>query len=1069
LANELNVELESFLTNYPSSSFAPGVRLKLARDAQLRSSYLSAMDHYAHVWDAMKQATSRVDMQSAAEAAGGLAKLFALTGRLPELDALEVEAKQSSNKLLPADGAWRWAMEMHAWAKKHPKESYKCGLYCLDQLGRLTQAGQFLPKNITETDSSTNGFTAAELIQIGAHAGLRIHAALLKDFSNVPVPCIVHLKSEHFVAVREKRGDFYDVYDPVAFGPRWLLAEEIAHEASGCVIVSDTIPGIAGNVSLTSIDSVAANAYRGRCHGPLAYDHNDPGPCTDCSCPPGTDSGGNGKGKGPNDAGCSKCMGPVMAGGGGGSSSVGMPSWYVSEPYLSLWVLDTPLEYKPAYGPDVSLHLAYNDRNSGGIASYWQGSQFGNQSGYTGIWACTWLSFAELDNSENTVDLELPGGGRATFTFPSGSSVSDINYRHNNWVEKVGSAGAITSLILHQPDGSILTYGVHDSTPYGLAGLFYLSSNADPSGDAVTFSYDSNFYLTNVTAADGTSFTLHYGSSNPSYITSVTSSYGSSVTFTYDSYYGTTLIGIADAGGIQSQFVYETPGGGAVNQLITPYGTTLFNTYGPVVYDRFVQITNANGTQEFYAQLNDYVGATGNTDWPDYAGSQIPTNTPLGTLDSDAASRQERNTFYWNAQQYAPLIGTDPSTFNWSVFKKARIRHWLANTDPTYTHFDSLSVEQAPSPDGTTEGQITWYDYAGKPSGVDYEIGTQIYPSVIARVMPDSSTWYQYSEYNSIGKATSTVEKWNEGAATLLRTNLYAYAANGIDRIAWTNAMGVLAESNLFNTHHQVTTNYDALSQPTIYTYDGTTLQPVSVSRPTGLVTTNVYDATSHRLLKTIDLQISRTNSYTWAASGDVQTHTDERNLTVTNYWDGLHRLTGTAYPDGTTTTNLYSVGSAYPNSSGGLNILDLTATRDRMGFWTGFAYDSLRRKIGETNANGVVTAYGYCDCGSISYITNAFGAPEQFMTYFDLDYQAHRIVTHYPDANTTNWFDSLGRLTITGDNWGYRYFNYDNLSRMTNISNAYGGTKHGVRCSRPADVCDGCRWRDGHEHVRCP
>ena len=48
--------------------------------------------------------------------------------------------------------------------------------------------------------------------------------------------------------------------------------------------------------------------------------------------------------------------------------------------------------------------------------------------------------------------------------------------------------------------------------------------------------------------------------------------------------------------------------------------------------------------------MNTYNGG----DWPGYASSQTPTNTPVGTLDT--SERQERNTFYWNARQFAPYI-----------------------------------------------------------------------------------------------------------------------------------------------------------------------------------------------------------------------------------------------------------------------------------------------------------------------------------------------------------------------------------------------------------------------------
>src|SRR6266487_1844984 len=177
---ELNNELESFLTSHTNSAYGPSVRLFLARVYQLRSGYSEAMDRHRQVWEAVKGSTDATAQGMAWQAAGGLAKLLALTGRLGELDALEAEARQLYGQSPPGN-EWRWAMEMRAWAKKHPTEAYKCGLYCLDQLGRQTQYGQFIPKDITETPSSTNGFTAADLVNIGTKAGLRVRAAVLAD------------------------------------------------------------------------------------------------------------------------------------------------------------------------------------------------------------------------------------------------------------------------------------------------------------------------------------------------------------------------------------------------------------------------------------------------------------------------------------------------------------------------------------------------------------------------------------------------------------------------------------------------------------------------------------------------------------------------------------------------------------------------------------------------------------------------------------------------------------------------------------------------------------------------
>jgi RHS repeat-associated protein len=150
--------------------------------------------------------------------------------------------------------------------------------------------------------------------------------------------------------------------------------------------------------------------------------------------------------------------------------------------------------------------------------------------------------------------------------------------------------------------------------------------------------------------------------------------------------------------------------------------------------------------------------------------------------------------------------------------------------------------------------------------------------------------------------------------------------------------------------------------------------------------------------------------------------------LTTTNTWDNLQRLTRLDFPDATSITNTYSK-------------LDLVQTVDRMGFTNSFGYDSMRRKILETNANGVVKAYGYCNCGSLTSITNAVGTAVQAVTQYLLDNQANVTNILYSDSySVTNFYNALQQLTNTVDSAGVSVTNwFDNQGLKYAASNYFG------------------------------
>jgi len=60
-----------------------------------------------------------------------------------------------------------------------------------------------------------------------------------------------------------------------------------------------------------------------------------------------------------------------------------------------------------------------------------------------------------------------------------------------------------------------------------------------------------------------------------------------------------------------------------------------------------------------------------------------------------------------------------------------------------------------------------------------------------------------------------------------------------------------------------------------------------------------------------------------------------------------------------------------------------------------------LRRIAALTNANSVITRYGYGDCGALTCLTNAFGVPLQEAAQYIYDYQSRHTGTVLPDGNT--------------------------------------------------------------------
>src|SRR5262249_33430239 len=148
---------------------------------------------------------------------------------------------------------------------------------------------------------------------------------------------------------------------------------------------------------------------------------------------------------------------------------------------------------------------------------------------------------------------------------------------------------------------------------------------------------------------------------------------------------------------------------------------------------RSILVTEPDGGKQLYLFTNNAPGLPSTN-----ASVQIPNLTPYTASSLDTNRLDMNNSFHWNKLQYTHLSSDYQSTGDLSKlystnFLLARIKHWLSLGPGTNSVSEILSIERKASPDGSTEGQKTWYDYAGKTNS-GY-IGTESQPLFSAIVL----------------------------------------------------------------------------------------------------------------------------------------------------------------------------------------------------------------------------------------------------------------------------------------------------------------------------------------------
>jgi hypothetical protein len=501
------------------------------------------------------------------------------------------------------------------------------------------------------------------------------------------------------------------------------------------------------------------------------------------------------------------------------------------------------------------------------------------------------------------IAVRLPGGGKAFFNFAYGAN-SATAYESNSRLDITrDQSGVITAFTLTYPGGVRYVYEFFRTDNLGAWDQVYLTQRISRHGYAITLAYATYnpgtrvVRLASVTDPDGRSITLQYAAGIPAHPNLVSSATSSHYSLTASLVYNAAgqLTSITDVVGIQSTLTYAAS---CPATLTTPYGTTSFAPAevqymaDDSVIARSMVVTEPNQGRQIFAMLYQCL-------WMPYnpPAAVIPAGPSGNTFDS-AYTHLLFNSFHWDQQQ-AQGLPAAVVNFATSAFVKARMFHWLERQSSPAHPSSTAAYRRDPSPDGTAEGQYTWFDHTGKSQ--PWFAGTQILPKTVARVMPDGQTAFEQFQRNAFGLPTQIIERWGPNASPLYRTNSFVYAANAIDLIEHRGPTACARPLRLqrlppTDQHHQRPRrgHHPDLRRPAPL---ADRPDPGRIAQHPHLWHQTASSNPNYRRVQTItDSPVARSRSVTWLGAY-VRTLTDERGFTRTFTRDKVGRLTQIDYP----------------------------------------------------------------------------------------------------------------------------------------------------------------------------
>ncbi len=661
-------------------------------------------------------------------------------------------------------------------------------------------------------------------------------------------------------------------------------------------------------------------------------------------------------------------------------SGQGSPVWSVNKINMNLNISDTPIWYKPAYGPQVKLQLSYNS-----LASIDATAPFGNK------WTFNYGSSLAVDGSGN-VTVNMPDGRQDAYTLSGGIYTKPFGV-FNTLTHTSGSQYQLRFL-----DDTVYVYDIPQSSGLTKPSLVQI---IDPHGLPLTLSYVGG-KLSTITDAGGQTTSFQYA--QDSLTVTDPSLSPRHATFLFDT--SGNLVSASDMGTYITTYTYNA------DSYLT--GITKSNGTSSSTWVFKIEPNDGSSTAVAYPAPDDPLGMGKN-----YRITITDPNNHAEEYFYNGA-----NTWYVSPRDYVTYF-KDPVT--------GAISNNLTSAAPKTSYFfDRSSLPKVKLANIVTpEQNFTRYTYdpvTGRPASITDA--------------NNHTTHYQYNSNGRItyfwdatittpttSNATISYAYYSNGVDVHTITD-------GLGTVTYQ-----YGTYNSYSTH-DVTDILDrmSVSVETKYEYDsyGRLTSAIEANNVSALKTTTsfVYDAPNNTLHKILKHQGSQSDTlmgtFDFDNIGRLSDATYADGVYVTYQYMGLDQLSQINYPDNR--TEVISNNTSCP--------FMVNSTTDRSGLTTTYSYDALRRlyykTVGPSGALLQTFQYGYDANSNLTSFTDA----NSRVTTFGYDHDNRLNLKTYADGNSisyTYWPNGLLRLTTSARPQTTTTYLYDPINNLTNINYTTG------------------------------